>query len=308
MDGVTRPALVAAQVRQGADRATVCALDGLARAGPSRSAIRAHIDAARWQRVGRAVVLHTGPLSRREWMAVALINAGPGALLTAFTALEVLGLTGWARPEFHVLIPRRGAGAPIAGMTVRRHYAATWPAPREPTVSGVHRRGEAVLRAVADLVTVRAAMGLLAAVVTQRIVTVQQLRPALTANTRQRHRAALLAALDDIDQGSQALSEIDFVRLCRRYRLPTPAQQAVRLDAQGRRRYLDASWTRADGSVLAVEVDGAHHLTSDQRAADVARQNDLVVRGVRVLRFYAWQVREDADYVAATLAGVSCLA
>ena len=60
--------------------------------------------------------------------------------------------------------------------------------------------------------------------------------------------------------GSEALSEIDFARLCRRHCLPAPTRQAIRIEPSGRRRYLDAEWRLRDGRRVAVEVDGAVHL------------------------------------------------
>ena len=119
-----------------------------------------------------------------------------------------------------------------------------------------------------SFVSPRPACGILAAAVQQRLTTPGELRVAVTAATRTRHRAALLAALDDIAQGTQALSEIDFVRLCRRHGLPVPTHQAVRVEPSGRRRYLDAEWTLPDGRSAAVEVDGALHL----RAAPLVRR------------------------------------
>src|SRR5699024_2097586 len=104
------------------------------------------------------------------------------------------------------------------------------------------------------------ACGLLAAAVQQRRCEPSALRAALGRATRTRHRRILLAAVADIEGGSEALSEIDFVRLCRRHGLPRPIQQRVRREPSGRRRYLDASWRRADGRLVVAEVDGAMHL------------------------------------------------
>jgi very-short-patch-repair endonuclease len=40
-----------------------------------------------------------------------------------------------------------------------------------------------------------------------------------------------------------------------------------------------------------VEIDGAQHLEVRAAWADMKRQNDLWITGVRVLRFPAWLVR-----------------
>jgi hypothetical protein len=50
---------------------------------------------------------------------------------------------------------------------------------------------------------------------------------------------------------------LDFLALCRRFRLPVPTRQVSRLDRQGRRRFVDAVF---DPWHIAVEIDRAHHL------------------------------------------------
>ncbi|MDT4934175.1 MAG: hypothetical protein QOK11_2067 [Pseudonocardiales bacterium] len=73
---------------------TVTSSAVLRRAGWSAGAIRAQVDARRWQRFGRAIVLHNGAPERAELWQIALRNSGRQAVLTAFTAAEALGLTG----------------------------------------------------------------------------------------------------------------------------------------------------------------------------------------------------------------------
>ena len=102
----------------------------------------------------------------------------------------------------------------------------------------------------------------------------------------------------DIAGGAHALSEIDFVNLCRRFRLPSPDQQARRTDAAGRVRYLDAHWKRWR---LHVEVDGSHHLDVEQWADDMLRQNQIWISGDRILRFPAAVIRSRPAQVAGQL-------
>ena len=106
----------------------------------------------------------------------------------------------------------------------------------------------------------RTAVALLAAAVQQRLSTAARLRAELDVTGQVRHRRLLQACLIDIEGGSQALSEIDFVQLCRRAKLPPPTRQVKRRDRHGRVRYLDACWVLPDGRVITVEVDGAIHL------------------------------------------------
>ena len=97
------------------------------------------------------------------------------------------------------------------------------------------------------------------------------------------------------------MSEIDFVRLCRRHGLPEPMRQAVRVEPSGRRRYLDASWRRRDGRLVVVEVDGALHLAPKRWWDDQLRQNELALAGALVLRCPSVVVRTEAELVASQL-------
>jgi hypothetical protein len=137
--------------------------------------------------------------------------------------------------------------------------------------------------------------------VQQRLETASELTRALDAAPRSRHRAALLVGLRDIGQGADALSEIDFGRLCRTYGLPKPTRQAVRVEPDGRRRYLDAEWLLPDGRVVAVEVDGALHMSQQRWYADQLRQNEIVLGGTLVLRYPSAVVRNEPLLVAAQL-------
>lgn len=273
---------------------TVFTLKGLQQRGWSDAAARAQLNARRWQRIGRAIVLHNGELNRRELMDAALINHGPRSVLTSFTAAERAGMTGWFRDEVHVLVP---AGARVVHTPgTRTHYTGDWSAvPRRGASS--HAIAPALVVAASEFAGARPACGIVAAGVQQRLTRPDDLVAALEAAPRVRHRAMLVAATHDIAQGAQALSEIDFAQLCRKYRLPTPVRQRVRHDPTGRRRYLDAEWTRRDGRRVVVEIDGALHLIVRNWWDDQMRQNELVIAGDIVLRFPSVIVRVEQAYV-----------
>jgi hypothetical protein len=266
-------------------------------AGGVRRAQRAtQLRAGRWQRCGLAIVSHNGPLSVDQRRDVALVHAGPQSLLTAFTAAEVCGLAGWERDEAHVLAPigtRERGGCPVP--TVLHRYRA--PVRREPA-RRIEYLPDALVRAAATLDRPRSACGLLAAAVQQRRTTPDALTDALDRATRARHRRTLRAAVVDIAGGSDALSEIDFVRLCRRHGLPVPEQQTPRRDGTGRRRYLDATWRRRDGRLVVVEVDGALHLVAARWWGDQLRQNEIALADALVLRFPSVVVRAEPALVA----------
>lgn len=100
---LTTTAAAAADLRQRVG--TVATYRQLARAGINAEQRRAQLRAGRWQRAGKATVLHNGPLTRSDQIAVAVINCGPRAIVTSFTAAQLWGLRGWERDEIHVLAP-----------------------------------------------------------------------------------------------------------------------------------------------------------------------------------------------------------
>lgn len=274
----------------------------LAGLGVTDDAIRAHVRARRWRLAGRAVVLHRGPLSVRQRWWVAVIHVGQGAALASSTAAEANGLTGWETETVHV-VARRGVRVhPLPWMHIHES--------RRFSEEDVHpsRRPRQVRAARAVLDTAswkphpRLACAVLAAAVQQRLVTVEQLADELNGAGAIRHRRVLRRVLDDIAGGSDALSEVDFVRICRRAGIPRPEQQVVRKDSAGRRRYLDARIRRPDGRVIVVEVDGAMHLRVDRWWDDQARSNDVVLsEGALLLRFPAVVLRTDERRVVAQL-------
>jgi hypothetical protein len=261
----------------------VTTMANLVHSGWTYSAIRSQLDAFRWQRCGRAVVLHNGPLHPDELPELALLNCGPRAALTGFTLAQVRGLKGWSRDEIHVLVPGGARVARPAGLRLRVHWSSDWA--KEDVSGGRHALAPALVIAAADLASARPAVGIVAAAVQQRLTTARDLRQAVERAPRLRHRKALLLGLDDIAQGAEALSEIDFARLCRKYGLPEPVRQAVRLEPSGRRRYLDAEWITRSGRRLVAEVDGALHLVATTWWADQLRQNELALTTGLVLRF-----------------------
>jgi hypothetical protein len=251
--------------------------------------------------VGRAIVLHNGLLTRPEQRQAALINCGPRAVLTAFTATEELGLQSWEREVVHVLVPGGTHVRRPPGLPLRLHYTADWNELEHYATRRLHRAAPALIVAASTLARPRPACGVLAAGVQQRLVTAEQLHSALRRRPRVRHRRALTLAIDDIAGGAQALSEIDFARLCHRHGVPAPARQTVRTDSDGRRRYVDAEWVSRSGRRLVAEVDGALHLAARRWWDDQIRQNEIVLSGGLVLRFPTAVVRHEEGVVAKQL-------
>jgi hypothetical protein len=273
----------------------------LYREGMTPSEVRAQLSGGRWQSVGLAIVKHNGPLTRRQRWDAALVNAGPRSALTGFTAAELHGLVGWSRDWVDVLVPVGVPVPEVPDIDIRIHRTRLWSGSSDSAAYRVDQLPHALVVTSRGFRNPRPACGLLAAAVQQRLVTPAELLAAVSRPTCTRHRRVLTASLHDIAGGTQALSELDFVRICRRGGLPRPQLQAVRRDRDGARRYLDAYWDRADGPNVIAEVDGAIHLDAMNWWADQKRQNALSLDGAIVLRFPSLALRIDEAGVVAQL-------
>src|SRR2546430_10180065 len=78
-------------------------------AGLTPDAVRAQVEARRWQAVGPVVVaLHNGPLAPNQQCWAAVLHCGRHAALAGRTAAARGGLVGWEATQIHVVV-RRGA-------------------------------------------------------------------------------------------------------------------------------------------------------------------------------------------------------
>jgi very-short-patch-repair endonuclease len=139
-------------------------------------------------------------------------------------------------------------------------------------------------------------MAILAAGVQQRTTRVGDLRDVLDRIRTLHRRRLMYDILGDIEGGAQALSELDFTRrVVRRFRLPEPSRQVGRRDSRGRQRWIDVVWEKQK---VIVEIDGSQHREPLEQWDDMERDNDFNAEGYRVLRFPAWLVRRNPEYVA----------
>lgn len=269
----------------------------------SDARVRAQLAARRWQEVSPTVlVLHNGPpnIEQQRWAAV--LGAGDDAALAGRTALSLAGMQRWEDEVIHVLVPMGNRMPALRGVRMVLHQSRNlqdWQildsAPRRTTVA----------RSAVDAATwsrsPRTAAGIVTAVVQQGLTTVPLLAEALEVAGPIRHAPLLRETLGDIEGGAQSLAESDFGKLCRRFELPEPERQVVRLDSNGRRRYLDALLIGPDDREVGVEIDGAHHMQADQWDRDIDRSNDISIGGTLVLRFTATTIRTQPERVAAQL-------
>lgn len=274
----------------------------LARAGLGRGQVDAAISARRWQRHGRrVVVLHNGALSQRqrEWVAVLL----PGKLagLAGLSGAAAGGLRGFEPERVHVVVAH-GTEVTAPGWVKlhesRRLLAADVRTDLDPPRTRLSR---SVVDAAVWSASPRRACAILCACVQQRLATPTQLQHELGKAGRVRHAGVLRAILGDISGGGHTLAEIDLGPLARRAGLPAPRRQALRREAGDRVRYLDAEFDLPDGTRLAVEIDGAVHLTPETWWDDQDRQNELLIGGLPTLRYASLTLRLCPELVVSQL-------
>jgi len=256
-------------------------------AGVSRAVVAANLDGQRWQRLNeRVICLHNGPLTRRQQLWAVLLSGPSLAALCGLTVLELNLLRGFGTADVHLLIPQGSRFLGVPGVDVRLHPCRRFPSKDLRLLDNL--RSTLPHRALIDAATWTsdelAAARLLVAGVQQLRMYPSLLRSELAARRTSRHRRLLLLLCNDLDGGAQALSEVEFLAFCRRHGFPRPTLQ-VRVDSGGRRRYLDATFRRPDGSTFGVEIDGGIHLQLKVKARDDLKDNYAKLARRLVLRF-----------------------
>lgn len=254
--------------------------------GVSEAHERAQIAARRWHALNSSVVCtHNGPLTadQAEWAVV--LSAQGLVALAGLTAMAKLGVRGLPSPAVHLLVPRGARVLAVPGVVAdvheSRRFVSTDVLPRLPPVTSLQR---STIDAAVWSPDIKTATRVICAPIQQRRASATGLREALVAAGHVKFRTVLLPFIADLEGGAEALSEVAFLRWCRKHGLATPTCQ-VRLDRQGMRRYLDAVFITRSGRRLLVEVDGGIHLTLTTRWADSAKDNDASINGDLALRF-----------------------
>ena len=266
--------------------------------GHTRHFVRRQVEARRWvERTSTVVSTVTGPTTweQRVWLGV--LHAGGTALAGGLTALEWHGLKGWHRDEVTVLVDDELAFDTVPGITffrTRRPLADMRCADGDLPVCRIE---PAALLFSGYARSTRTALGLLAAVVQQRLTTADALLDEAERMRPLRRARVLRRTLHDIEGGAQSLAELDLGRLCRRANLPLPRRQTRRRDASGRLRYTDCEWLLRDGTVLVLEIDGSFHMDVGHWEDDLMRQRKLSGHGRIIVRCTARELRQTPEGV-----------
>lgn len=287
-----------------ANRVGVLRKDQLASVGLTPKFAARQVKAGRWSECGNNILLLTNaPPNREQLKRIALWDPSGPTALASHTALEQGGFRGFAAEAslIHVLVVRGATYCPVPGVV--HHESRRFGKQDVVTIGGLHatRHARSAIDAGAWQRWPRFAYAMLAAVVQQRMCTTQELDRTLTTVGRVRHKRYMRSAIADIAGGAQAIGEIDVVNLCHRFNLRPPDRQQVRREPSGRVRYLDCEWRLDDGSIVVLEVDGAHHQTVEHWEADMKRERKVVISRRWVLRASNYEVRYEQAEVARDL-------
>ena len=259
--------------------------------GITRWEIRGQVQLRRWQLIGdQSVCLHNGPVEDwgHHWAAV--FQGGPRAMLDGASALVAAGLERFGVERIRVSVPR--------GAKIRRNrrynirQTRRWDADdRAPSGIPRTRPEVAAVRAFLWAATDREATHLVITTVQQGLAPADALGREALRIRRDKRLGLLHAVVSDLLGGVRSLGELDVGRELRRRGLPEPERQVLRRDRRGRY-YLDLYWPRWR---VVVEVDGIHHVWSENVVGDALRQNSLALDGDTVLRLPLLGLRLQPD-------------
>ena len=264
----------------------------------SRSEVRRHLRVRRWaQRTSHVFSTTTGPLSwdQRLWLAV--LHAGPTALIGGLTAAKVHGLRNWDRDHITRSCSTTSLHSnPIEGVQFFRS--------RRP-LADMRARGDLPLCMIEPAILLfagyernrRTAHGAVAAVVQQRLTDAERLRDWVERLKPLRRAKEFRTLLADISGGAQSLAEVDVNRACTEFGVRRPTRQRRRRDSHGRVRFTDCEWHLGEGQVLVLEVDGGFHMEFGQYTSDMRRQRRITTSERMVVRCSSYEIRHEPDEV-----------
>jgi hypothetical protein len=250
------------------------------------------------------VATHSGAITWDQECWGAVVRVGPCSALSGDAGLIHHGMK---MGDVRVIdVVRAGVAGKrwrtTQGTLVRPHQLARFATHVVDDGIPVVRAPLAVVHAAVWAPSPRAAEWRICTAVQQQVATAADIRSAVLSNLHLPRADAMLIVLDDVELGAHAMSELDFLRLCRRYDLPEPDELQVKVRVGGKTRYLDARWRKQR---VRAEIDGQHHMWVANWEADLLRSNDLAIssRGTDEieLRFSGSQVRHDQAVVARQL-------
>jgi hypothetical protein len=262
--------------------------------GLSPAVIDTQLRNDRWQPLYRGVyAAYTGAPPRDSVLWAGLLRAGPGAVLSHYTAAELDGLADRPSSTIHVTVghDRRvrlsgeeghGTAPRIAFHRTERLDAIRHPARTPPRT----RIEETILDLTQLSVNFDDVLSWLCKGCGRRLVTAQLIHAAARRRGKVRWRDDILRALPLIADGVHSPLEYRYVNgVERAHGLPTAQRQSRRISAASsipRSQYLDSHY-RAFGVV--AELDGRADHRVEDRWRDIRRDNANATSGILTLRF-----------------------
>lgn len=253
---------------------------------------RWHLEGSSWERIGpQTYVAADQPLTPMIQLEAAARRLPKGAAFSGFTAGWLAGLELPPCDPIEVVVPRAANVSARAGMAVSRAGAS---GDEIVTVQGLPATSvRRTLRDVCGRLTLTEAVVLCDLALQKRLVSRKELDEVVRRATGSRGIATLRRALAHVEPLSESPMESRLRMLLVLGGLPRPEAQVEIRDR----------WLRLIGRVdlyyrmqrLALEYDGGTHRNT--LAEDNRRQNRLLNQGVRLLRFTAADVYQDADGV-----------
>jgi hypothetical protein len=286
-----------------ASQAGMVARRQLRAVGIDADRVRDQVAAGRWVvRTPRVVSSVTGHLTQeqRQWMAV--LHAGPRALLANLSAAETYGLTGWEREYVSVMVDDELSFEPVPGVNFfRSRRAFDLLASDRPGIPRTRFEPAILLWAAYEAPHPRIEQGLVLAALQQRLTTPSRLIEWIDLLHPLRHARMFRRTVSLAEGGVHSGAEREVARMCRRFGIPQPDRQVRRVDRGGRVRWTDAEWRLARGRVVVLEVDGAYHLDVAQAGADAKRARRLTTPTRVIVRATAYEVIHEPHEVAVDL-------
>lgn len=250
--------------------------------GVTVSSIRSRLRSSKWQQLHHGVyATFTGEPSRDALLWAAVLRAGPGALLSRYTAAELFRLVDVPTTPIHVTVPESRRVLPVRGLAI--HIGSRAARAAHPTAMPPRTKIEETVLDLTQLSTsADDACGWFVRGLGRGLTTQDRLRDALGQRIRVRFRAELAELLSPDLAGIHSLLEYRYVKWVEMpHGLPRGRRQARAVSA-GRLVFRDVLY---DEYRLTVELDGRAAHPGDTRWKDIRRDNAAVADGLRTLRF-----------------------
>jgi Transcriptional regulator, AbiEi antitoxin len=273
----------------------------LTRAGVTKNAINAKVRVGRWRRMHRGVyATFSGEPTRLAQLWAAVLNAGPGAMLSYQTAAELARLTDRPSELVHVTVPKTRRVAKTPGIVVhysRRAREALHPAKLPPQT----RIEETVLDLANAAKTFDDACGWVTRSLQRGLTTQAGLGYYLELRRKIRWRAELAELLTLDAAGLHSVLELRYRRDVERpHGLPRGTRQA-RFRRSDHNEYRDVLY---ETYLAAVELDGELAHIGEAWRRDARRDNAAAADGIITLRYGWFDVTKSPCQVAAEVARV----